>query len=115
MSFFRSKWIIYVHNDVTGRPIQKLVHATGISPHDCFSTERNECFMENVNYVYDKTNQTTYRWFKAKPQYLQCVSNEDTAVLHQTIGICLPIYLFQLSCEEMKLWYISPTADAKLY
>ena len=34
-------------------------------------------------------NHTTNRWFSAKLQYLQCVSNGDTTALHQAIEIFL--------------------------
>ena len=30
---------------------------------------------------------TSYRWFSARLQYLQCISNGDTTVLHKTINI----------------------------
>ena len=33
------------------------------------------------------------RWLSVKLQYLQCVSNGDTVVLHKAIGICIPAKL----------------------
>ena len=30
---------------------------------------------------------STYQWLSARLQYLQCISNGDTAVLHQAIDI----------------------------
>ena len=37
-------------------------------------------------YICNEYDMVRCRWFSAKLRYLQCVSNGDTAVLHQAIG-----------------------------
>ena len=44
-------------------------------------------FQVTVPATIEKKKGTSYRWLSARPQYLQCVSNGDTAVLYCAIGI----------------------------
>ena len=50
-------------------------------------------------------NHSIYQWLSARLQYLQCVSNADTAVLHNAIDCCSSTSSLSLSIVKLILAY----------